>query len=95
VKFAASIEYTQDQAKIQEGRPRHRAYLTDLLNGGKLAASGPYTDDSGALIVYEEESLAAAEAILHADPFCQSGVFLKWTIKPWNAVFINKDLFGQ
>ena len=95
MKFAASIEYSQDHEKVQRLRPTHRAYLTELLNAGKLAASGPFTDDSGALIVYEAESLAAAEAILQADPFCQNGIFLKWDIKPWNAVFINKDLFGN
>src|SRR5262249_47735844 len=53
MKFAATIEYTPDKAKIEQVRPAHRKYLTGLLQQGKLAAAGPFMDDSGALIVYE------------------------------------------
>jgi uncharacterized protein YciI len=56
MKFAAVIEYTQNQAKIAEVRPAHRVYLTNLLQTGRLAAAGPFTDDSGALIVYEADT---------------------------------------
>jgi uncharacterized protein YciI len=36
VKFAAVIEYVQDKAKIQELRPLHRQYLTQLKERGQL-----------------------------------------------------------
>jgi uncharacterized protein YciI len=94
VKFAAYIEYAPDPAKIKEWRPKHRGYLTDLFNDGKLAASGPFTDDSGALIVYEAPTKEAAEAILKGDPFFKQGVFAKWELRPWNAIFVNRDLLG-
>ncbi len=63
MKFAAIIEYLQDKAKIALVRPVHRQYLADLKAKGQLAASGPFTDDSGALIVYEAASRAEAEAL--------------------------------
>src|SRR6266513_2119010 len=56
MKFAAIIEYLQDKAKIAEIRPVHRQYLASLKQKGQLAISGPFTDDSGALIVYEASS---------------------------------------
>ena len=56
MKFAAVIEYVTDKERIQAVRPTHRAYLTSLLVKGKLAISGPYLDDYGALIVYEADS---------------------------------------
>jgi uncharacterized protein len=87
MKFAASIEYLQDAAVVEAHRPAHRAYLTGLLDQGKLFASGPYGDGSGALIVYEADSPEAAEAILKADPFHTAGVFLKWTLRPWKVIF--------
>ena len=93
MKFAAIIEYSTDTAKITEHRPTHRAYLTQLLNEGKLAASGPFMDDWGALIVYEAPTKEAAEAIMQNDPFYKLGVFVKWDLRPWNAVFVNKELF--
>lgn len=93
MKFAAIIEYSQDKAKIAELRPSHRQYLASLRANGQLAASGPFTDDSGALIVYEAPSLEEAEKLLQADPFHHNGIFLSWRLRPWNPVIANRDLF--
>jgi uncharacterized protein YciI len=93
MKFAAVIEYLQDKNKVSEIRPTHRAYLTSLKEKGQLAAAGPFTDDSGALIIYEAGSKEEAEKLIKADPFCQNGIFLKWQLRPWNSVFANRELF--
>jgi uncharacterized protein len=93
MKFAAIIEYLQDKAKIAEVRPVHRQYLASLKAKGQLAASGPFTDDSGALIVYEAATKEEAEAILKADPFNQAGIFVKYVMRPWNTVIANRELF--
>ena len=93
MKFAAIIEYVQDKAKIAEVRPVHRQYLASLKEKGQLAASGPFTDDSGALIVYEAATKEEAEAILKGDPFNQAGIFMKYVIRPWNPVIANRELF--
>lgn len=93
MRFAAIIEYTQDKAKIAEVRPVHRNYLAELKAAGQLAASGPFTDDSGALIIYEAASKQEAEQLLQTDPFCAAGVFLRWQLRPWNPVIANRELF--
>ncbi len=93
MKFAAIIEYSQDKAKIAAVRPVHRQYLAGLKEKGQLAASGPFTDDSGALIVYEAASAEEAEQILRGDPFHQNGIFLRYVLRPWNPVICNRDLF--
>lgn len=93
MKFAAVIEYIQDKSKIAEVRPAHRQYLVGLKEQGKLAASGPFTDDYGALIVYEAQSKEEAETILQGDPFHQGGIFVRWVIRPWNPVIVNRELF--
>lgn len=92
MKFAAIIEYTQDKAKIAEVRPTHRQYLTSLLDRGQLAIAGPFTDDSGSLIVYEAASKEEAEALLQADPFNKNGIFVKYVLRPWNPVFANQAI---
>lgn len=93
MKFAAIIEYSQDKAKIQEVRPAHRQYLASLKERGQLAASGPFTDDSGALIIYEAGSREEAEKLLQSDPFHSNGVFLRYQLRPWNPVIANRELF--
>jgi len=93
MKFAATIEYTQDKAKIESVRPAHRKYLTTLLQTGRLVAAGPFTDDSGARIVYEAQTMEQASDLLKNDPFCAGGVFVRWTMKPWKTAFGNRELF--
>jgi len=93
MKFAAVIEYARDPEKIQSLRPEHRRYLASLRERGQLAASGPFTDDSGALIVYEAASREEAERLLQADPFFHNGIFLTYQLRPWNPVIANRDLF--
>ena len=78
MKFAAIIEYLQDKARIAEVRPVHRQYLASLRERGQLVASGPFTDDSGALIIYEAPTREEAEKLLQGDPFHQSGIFVRW-----------------
>ena len=84
-KFATIFSYG-NQDRIAEVRPRHREYLSSLKENGNIWASGPFEDDSGALIIYEAESLEAAEALIKGDPFHEAGVFQSWEIKPWRQV---------
>lgn len=93
MKFAAVIEYSRDKDKIAAIRPVHRQYLATLRERGQLAASGPFTDDSGALIVYEATSAEEAEKLLQGDPFHVNGVFLSYVMRPWNPVIANRELF--
>lgn len=93
MKYAAVIEYLQDADKVNAVRPAHRQYLASLKEKGQLAASGPFTDGYGALIVYEAPTPEAAEQLLRADPFHDAGIFLSWTMRPWNTVIANRDLF--
>ncbi|MCS7161631.1 MAG: YciI family protein [Gemmatales bacterium] len=95
MKFAAIIEYTADRQKIQTVRPIHRQYLAQLKEQGKLVASGPFTDDSGALIIYEASDRQEAEQLLSNDPFCREGIFVTWQLRPWNPVLANRALLPE
>lgn len=86
MKFAAFIRYGNPD-KIAEVRPTHRQYLASLKEAGKLWASGPFTDDSGALIIYEVDSEEEARRLIEGDPFYAAGVFQDVQLKPWNQVF--------
>ena len=85
-RFVALLEFTDDLELRLQTRPRHREYLRSLLNDGKLAMSGPWTDDTGAMLIYEAESLDAAQALLDADPYRAAGVLADARIKEWQVV---------
>lgn len=92
MKYAAIAQYTTDAATIAKARPAHREYLSGLVQQGKLVMSGPYSDDSGGLLIYEAESPDEAKKLVTDDPFARQGVFVSWEIRPWNVVFVNRDL---
>jgi uncharacterized protein YciI len=53
-----------------------------------LLAAGPFTDNAGALNVYEAETLEQVDKRLRGDPFHAAGVMVKWHIQPltdWSA----------
>jgi uncharacterized protein YciI len=92
MKIAAIVQYTPDTSLIAKVRPAHRQYLNSVFEQGKLAISGPFLDDRGALMVYEAASPEEVEAIISEDPFARHGVFVSWELRPWNIVFANKNL---
>ena len=95
MKFVNYASYTDDQQTLNDLRPRHVEYLTGLLAEGKLAAAGPFTDETGGLFIYEVESAAAAEAVVAADPFASGGGFTSHELKPWKVVMAGPGLLPR
>ncbi len=84
--FTAILEYGDDVDRRQEVRPTHREYLRSLLEQGKLVRSGPFADDSGALIIYEAADLSEAQTLLTNDPFALNGIVVGAELKEWTVV---------
>ena len=85
-KFAVLLTFG-DLDTVAATRPRHREYLQQLLKDGKLHASGPWADGTGALLIYEAADEAEARSLLEADPYTAAGVVAGVQIKEWNQVF--------
>ncbi len=62
-KFVALLEFTELEELRLQTRPTHREYLRSLFDQGKLAMSGPWTDDTGAMLVYEAADLEEAQRL--------------------------------
>ena len=84
--FAANLEFTMDLEHRDQIRPLHREYLRSLLDAGKLHESGPYVDNSGALIIYEAADLAEVQELVATDPYAKAGIIRGATILEWNVV---------
>ena len=80
------LEFTEDEELRLQTRPTHREYLRSLFDAGKLAMSGPWADDTGAMLIYEAEDMAEAERMLDADPYREAGVIADARIKEWRVV---------
>ncbi|MDO5075731.1 YciI family protein [Corynebacterium sp.] len=88
--FAIEYTYCDDMELVAEVRPKHREFLAQLKEEGKLVGSGPYTDDrGGALIIIrlpEPATLADAEALMAADPYLAHNALAERVFRPWNPV---------
>jgi uncharacterized protein len=87
-KYVIYVKYTDNHELRESVRPKHREFLQKMLDEGHLHESGPFTDDSGALMIYNGESQEAVEAIIANDPFRQTeGIVESAVIHEWNRVF--------
>ena len=95
MKFANYIRYVEDQDAVAAIRPAHRAHLHGLLEGGQLAAAGPFADGSGALFIYEAGDIGMTRSLAEADPYTLGGLIKQQTIAPWDLVYSNPALLRQ
>ena len=85
-KFVVELEYGADTERRLEVRPAHREYSQGLSERGILLAGGPYTDDKGALLVYEVADADELRDVLDADPYTTSGVIAATSVREWKVV---------
>jgi len=74
-----------------ERRPEHRSAHLALAwaaaERGELLLAGAITDPvDNALLLFQGESPAAAEAFARADPYVRSGLVKNWRVRPWQTV---------
>lgn len=79
--------------KRMAARPDHLARIDALQDEGRLVLAGPFpaipSEDpgeagfTGSIIIAEFDSLEAAEAWAAADPYAQTGVYVKTEVRPF------------
>ncbi|MFL5761621.1 MAG: YciI family protein [Thermomicrobiales bacterium] len=84
-KFVAILRFQNNEQRLHV-RPRHREYLGSLLAEGKLVLSGPFADDSGALIIYEAESEKEVRDLIAADPYTSVDAIGDLQVREWKQV---------
>ena len=85
--FAVTYLYIAPTNQIDEIRPIHRAWLSELLEQNVLLASGPMVDTPEALLIFRSESAEELAKLLDNDPFDIAGCIGSRTIQTWNPVF--------
>lgn len=84
--FAVSYGYVATPEQLNEIRPMHRQWLTGLLEGGQLLASGPMVDNPEALLIFVSGSANELANLLDNDPFNVAGFIGTRSIQQWNPV---------
>ncbi|MET7671942.1 YciI family protein [Micromonospora luteifusca] len=58
-----------DEPDRLAARPAHRERLQALHQEGRLTMAGPFSDDSGALLIFDVPDVEAFTAIVAEDPY--------------------------
>ena len=85
--FAVEYVYNPDQNELRaQHRPEHREWLEELVEQGRVLASGPFADGSGALLVFTSDTEADLNQLVSQDPFAREGAISAVKTVEWNAV---------
>ncbi|MDR7302161.1 YciI family protein [Haloactinomyces albus] len=85
-RFVVDLVYSDNRERRMEVRPAHREYSKALADRGVLLAAGPYTDDRGAMLIYEVADAVELREVLAADPYAEAEVVAETTVREWNPV---------
>lgn len=70
-----------DKPVTAQGLGDHFHWLLDLYSQGTMKFAGPFTDDTGGMLVLEAADAAAAEALLAGDPAVEAGI-MQYELRP-------------
>ena len=89
--FAVQLTFSDDPARLDH-RPAHRERLAALAAEGRLLAAGPWSDESGALLVFLVGDRAEVDEIIAADAYYTAPGVEVADVHEWNPVSRHPDL---
>ncbi|MFL6143422.1 MAG: YciI family protein [Labedaea sp.] len=81
--FTVETRYVTDRDRLLAARPRHRDYLRDLADKGKVVAGGPFADDRAGFAVYEVVDIDELNLLLAADPYTTEEIAEERIVREW------------
>jgi uncharacterized protein len=91
--FALQLTFSDDPARLDH-RPAHRERLAALAAEGRLLAAGPWSDESGALLVFLVADRAEVDEIIAADPYYTTPGVEVAGVHEWHLVTRHPALEG-
>jgi uncharacterized protein len=88
VRVNAGPTWRSGPIREQEGWDEHALFVDELVAEGKFVMGGPFSDNSGSLILFEGISADEARAVMDTDPFVANGVFVVEDVRDWT-VFVD------
>ncbi len=77
-------DYVERRASL---RSEHLAHAWAAQERGELVLASALADPvDGAVLLFQSDSPAAAEAFALADPYVQHGLVTKWRVRKWTTV---------
>ncbi len=82
--YEAAADYVERRGALREA---HLALARPAVARGELLLGGAFADPvDGAVLLFQGESPAVAEAFARADPYLQQGLVTRWYVREWTTV---------
>jgi uncharacterized protein len=72
-------------------RDEHLRLAREAHAHGELLLAGALGDPAGALLVFQDDAPASAEAFARNDPYVKNGLVIRWKVRPWAVVVGNEE----
>ena len=72
-------------------RDEHLRLAREAQARGELVLAGALADPPGALIIFQADSPAPAEAFARQDPYVKNGLVTSWKVRNWAVVVGNEE----
>lgn len=82
--FVVELGFTDHPHRLH-ARPTHRERLVELHASGHLVAAGPWSDDTGALLLFDVDQ-AHLQHILDQDPYYRTAGVEVLTVRAWTPI---------
>jgi uncharacterized protein YciI len=97
VHYLLFYEVVPDYAERREPlRSAHLSHAQAACARGELLLGGALADPiDGAVLLFQGDSPAAAEAFAAADPYVTHGLVTRWRVRKWTTVVGDRAAGGQ
>ncbi|WP_020663922.1 YciI family protein [Amycolatopsis benzoatilytica] len=82
--YLVEIRYVQE--KVADVRPRHRDFLKEHAEAGRVAVAGPLADNTGGLMLWQAEDETELGKLIDTDPYALEGVVAQRTVREFKPV---------
>ena len=72
-------------------RDEHLRLAREASARSELVLAGALADPPGALIIFQADSAAPAEAFARQDPYVKNGLVTNWKVRNWTVVVGNEE----
>ena len=93
ILYRAGPTWRQGRPMQEQDLAAHARYMRSLADSGALLMAGPLTTLDGGLVVVQAKDLAAARAMMQADPAVTGKIFTG-EVSAWRPAFDPGKRFG-
>jgi uncharacterized protein YciI len=89
VRIKAGPTWQSGPPEDQPGWDAHAEFVDALVEAGTFVMGGPFSDNSGTMVLLEGLTRDEAQILMNTDPFVENGVFVVDDVRAWT-VYVDQ-----